>query len=168
MPLTQLTLTASLGWTLDVPLAAAFADLIQGPSTTSVNLSGIDLTVWTELYAEQFTIAASGTQTVNLNSFTDLTGQAVTALHALAFMVVVSGAATDTLNVKPAASNALQWFFGSATSTGVNVHGGGAFVFMDPAGATGSAISSTACDLLLTNNGFNPLTVVVLAVVSPT
>lgn len=167
MPLTQLTLSAQLGWTLSQPVTG-FAPDVQGPDNASAGLTGLSLTTWNELFGAQYTIAGSGgTQVVNLNSFTDLAQVPVTALHALALFIAVTGAVTDTLNVKPAASNTLQWFFGGTTHS-INIHGGGAFLWTDPISAIGAALSASVSSLLLTNTGAAPLTVKVVALVGTT
>jgi hypothetical protein len=165
VPLTQVSLNASLTWQL-ARAVAGFTDVLHGPETAAFTLATLDTAVWNELFAAQYVVAGSGgTQTVDLRTFNDLPGNAVTADKALVFVVLVAGAATDRLNVKPHGTNGLQWFFGGTTE-GVNVPGGGLLLFADA--EPGVTVDATHKQLLLTNNGGGSLTVKLLALVSDT
>ncbi len=165
MPLNQLSLGSTLTWQLSLPVTG-FAARTQGTDNVSVDLSGISLVTWGELFAAQYTIAAAGTQVVDLRSFTDPTGKAITGTKSLLLYVTVTGAAADLLNIKPnTASNALVWFFGT-TADSVNVPGGGALLYTAGAGGTGATVDATHRNLLLANSGAAALTVKVIVVVS--
>lgn len=164
MPLSQLSLTATVAWQKNVPVPG-FADVVQGNDSVSADLSGVALATWDQMFAAQYTVAPAGAQVVDLRSFTDVTGAAVTGTRALLVMVTVAGAAADALNVRPAASAPLQWFFGD-TAEGVNVPGGGALLFSAGAGAPGAVVDGTHRNLVLTNTGSADLVVKILVVLS--
>ncbi|MBP3956327.1 hypothetical protein J8F10_13635 [Gemmata sp. G18] len=164
MPLTQIGLSASVTWQLARGVSG-FADVTQGSDTASFSSNGLNVGTWNEVFATQYAIAAAGTQAVDLRTFTDLTGTAVTADKALALIVLVTGAVSDKLNVKPHGTNGLQWFFGG-TAEGTNVPGGGFLMFSEGPTSAGTAVDATHKQLLLTNNGSAPLTVKVVALLS--
>lgn len=165
MALTQISLTAAMSWQLNRAITG-FEPAQQGADASRFNGTTIDPATWTEMFGAQYTMLGGGTQVVDLRSFTDLVGNAVTASKALAIMVTVAGAETDFLNVKPnTASNALVWFFGT-TNDSINIPGGGFFAFsVPPTSTTGTTVSATVRNLLLTNTGAGSLTVKVTVIV---
>ena len=122
-------------------------------------------TTWNAAFINQYTIAAAGTQAVDLRTFTDQVGSSITADKAMSIIILVTGAITDTLNVKTHGTNGLQWFFESA-SFGVNIPGGGMLMFSEGETSTGTTVDATHKQLLLTNNGAASLTVKIVAVLS--
>lgn len=162
--LTQIGITAAMTWQLSRSVTG-FASVTQGNDTASFSNSALSVATWTELFAAQYTIASAGTQTVDLRSFTDLVSNSVTGTKAMALFISTTGAAADKLNVKPNASNGLVWPFENV-GYGVNIPGGGCFLFSEGASSTGTTIDGTHKQMLLTNNGSASLTVTVVALVS--
>ena len=122
MALTQIGMSANLTWQLARAITG-FADVTQGSDSASFSNS-LDVTTWNTLFTAQNTIAAAGTQAVDLRTFTDFVGTSATADKAVSIIIIVAGAITDVLNVKTHGTNGLQWFFESTTN-GVNIPGGG-------------------------------------------
>ena len=166
MPLTQVNLSASVSWAL-ARAVTGFADVTHGPDAKSFSLNALDPDVWNEVFGAQYTIAAAGTQAVDLRTFTDFAGTSVTADKALAVIVLVEGAGADRLNVLPHGTDGLQWFFGGTTE-GVDIPGGGMLMFSEGADSTGTTVDATHRQLLLTNNGAADLVVTVVAILSDT
>ncbi len=166
MALDSINVQAAVTWEQSRPVAG-FANVTQGSDTANFALSALDTATWDALFAAQYTIAASGTQAVDLRTFTDLPGNSVTADKVLTILILVAGATADRLNVKPHGTDGLQWFFGGATES-VNVPGGGCLMFSEGAASAGTTVSATARQLLLTNTGGAALTVKVVALTSDT
>lgn len=164
MALDSIGISATVSWALSRAVTG-FADVTQGPDSLSFSSNSLSTATWTEIFAAEYTLAAAGTQVVDLRTFTDLVGNSVTGTKAMALMLSVSGAATDWLNVKPNSSNGLQWFFGG-TAEGVSVPGGGVILFSEGAGSSGTTVDATHKQLLLTNNGAANLTATIAALVS--
>lgn len=164
MGLSSVGINAAINWQL-ARSVGPFADVTQGPDGANFALNALPVATWNELFAAQYTISASGTQAVDLRSFTDLPGNAVTATAVLAVLVLVTGDAADVLNVKAHGTDGLQWFFENATH-GVNVPGGGMFLFSEGSDSAGTAVDATHRQLLLTNTGGADLTVTLVALVS--
>lgn len=115
----------------------------QGPDKVDVALSPATAT-YNEVYAVQGTLAASANTTINLNSFTNLLGQSVTATKGIGF--IIKAAAAD-LKIEPGATNPLGWWWGGTTPS-ITVKAGGFFMIGDGGTAT---ISGSACNLKITN-----------------
>lgn len=164
MPLNSVAVNSAFNWQLN-RTNTGFADAVQGPDVAAFSLNSLSVATWTELFGAQYTIAAAGTQVIDLRSFTDLDATSVTGTKALAIQIYTTGAVGDLLNVKGNATNALQWFFDDATK-GINIPGGGCFMFSEGASSTGTTVDGTHKQLLLTNNGAASLTVTVVAIVS--
>lgn len=165
MGLSQISVNADVTWQL-AKSNTGFTDTIHGTESASFSLTLLDTDTWNELFAAEYTIAAAGTQAVDLRTFTDLAGNSVaTADKALAIIIIVTGAAADLLNVKKHGTNGLQWFFGGA-SEGVNIPGGGMLLFSEGSSSTGTTVDASNKQLLLTNNGAASLTVKVVALLS--
>lgn len=100
--------------------------------------------------SDRYTIAASGTQVINLSSITDDLGQAV-ALAAVKLMVIrgASGNAAD-VTVKPNGSGGFIAPFNAAADT-LKLAPGGCIVLANPAAAGWTVTATTADKLLLTN-----------------
>lgn len=164
MSLSQVGIGANITWQLSKTVTG-FTDVMQGSESAAFASNSLSTTTWNAALLAQYTIAAAGTQAVDLRTFTDLVGTSVTADKAMGILFIVTGAITDTLNVKKHGTNGLQWFFESA-SFGVNIPGGGMFMFCEGATSTGTTVDATNKQFLLTNNGAASLTVKVVAVLS--
>lgn len=161
---TQVSINASLSWALSKSITG-FQSATQGQDSVSFTNSALAVATWTEIFAAQYVIATTGTQVVDLRSFTDFLANSVTGTKAMALIIAVTGAATDKLNVKPNASNGLVWPFHDASSS-IDIPGGGCNLFSEGASSTGTTIDGTHKQLLLTNNGSADLTVTIAALVS--
>ncbi len=167
MALDSVSVQASVTWEMS-RANTGFADTTQGSDTANFALSALDAATWDALFAAQYTIAAAGTQAVNLRAFTDLAGNSIAAADkVLNILILVTGATADKLNVKPHGTDGLKWFFENA-SYGVDIPGGGCLLFSEGATSAGTTIDASNRQLLLTNNGSAALTVKVVALVSDT
>lgn len=142
-----------------------FSDVTQGVQSAFFTNNSLDVATWNETLNAQYTIAAAGTQVVDLRTFTDLPGNSATGTKAMAVIILVTGATTDKLNVTPNASNGLVWPFHN-TSSSVDIPGGGMLMFSEGPTSPGTTIDGTHKQLLLTNNGAANLVVTVVALVS--
>jgi hypothetical protein len=115
----------------------------QGPDKIELGLAPA-IATYNEVYAVQGTLAGSATVTLNLNSFSNLLGQAVTATKGIGLMVKATAA---DLKIEPGATNPLAWFWGGTTPS-VTIKAGGFFLIGDGGTAT---ISASTCNLKITN-----------------
>jgi hypothetical protein len=157
MPLTQVSLNNTLSFTLSgttngFPVSA-------GPDNIASNLQGINTTTWNQLFAQTYSITASGTQAFDLTSFTNLISESVTLMHALVLVIQVTGT-NAVVTLGPSASNGLVWFFGGTSPT-IAVPNGGFFAYSLGAASTGQVIDSTHKSMTLTNTGSGTATVVI-------
>ncbi len=110
MPLSAVDLASVVRFSFVKPVPD-WADLSQGENEVTVALDGLDLDVWDQMFAAVYTLAAAGTATINLRSFTNLAGEAVVMTAAIALGVQVRHTdPTDTageLTIGPGASNGL-------------------------------------------------------------
>ncbi len=143
MPLSQVNLNAVLSWALQKPNVWN-SKTTEGPDSQFFNLNGINTTTYNQLFAQSFTVAASGSQTVDLTNVTNLVCETVTFTQALTLFVTAQGA---TCLVSPGASNGLTWW-GSGT---VTIPAGGCFVFSDPVTGPGATVTTTAKNLTFSN-----------------
>src|SRR5258708_2318756 len=111
MPLTTLQLNNTLAWKLQA-LNTGFAPTEQGIDNINANLQGVAVSTWNQLFAEQFSIAASGTATIDLTSFNNLVDEAVSLGHVLTLFMTVAGTNAN-VSLQKGASNGLVWFLGS-------------------------------------------------------
>ncbi len=162
MALTQWGFTVSATYALS-KAAAPFGPLFIGPDTNTFSHSGINLTTWSQLFAAQYTIAASGTQNIDLSSFTNIVTEATTFAKVLALAFFASG---SSATLSPGASNALVWFFGSATDS-ITIVDGGCFAIGAPITAVGQTVDGSHKNLLITNPGATTLTVTILVLGHP-
>ena len=130
-----------------------------------------NITTWNQLLAVTYAMAAAGTQTVNLNSFTNLVNEAVTALHVLWLFININ---PGEVTLQPGASNPIAWFFtggGTAAQNALTIghtSTGGQFLVSELAAGPGYTISSTVKNIDLKNNGSGANSVTVVALVSTT
>lgn len=112
------------------------------------------------LYLYQFTLAASGTVTLDLTSYTDAVGQATQSmartkglhlwLHSTLDNTDVLTDPASGVTLGGAGSNPATLMFGDAASDKIKVLPGGQFSWWD-ATANGVAVSGSAKNILITN-----------------
>jgi hypothetical protein len=142
MPLDAVSLAAEVAWKLSKDVTG-FKDVVQGQDTKSYSLLPAVAT-FNQILLKQYTILASGTQTVNVHSFTNVIEEAVTSQKAVFLFVLPTGAG---VSIEPGAADPLDWFL-SGTSPVVTVQAGGLFVISEPLGTT---VNNTTKNLLFTN-----------------
>ena len=142
MSVTSSGITGSLGWSLSRS-NTGFGGVSQGDSVSAaVNL---DASLYNSVFAAEYTLAASGTQSIDLKNFVDLAFETHTTTDkVIGIMVSVTGAA---ITIAPGASNGLVWFW-TGTSPIVTIKAGGFLVVSDGAATTVDATHKT---LTLTN-----------------
>lgn len=142
MSVTSSGITGSLGWSLSRS-NTGFGGVSQGDSVSAaVNL---DASLYNSVFAAEYTLAASGTQAIDLRNFVDLAFETHTTTDkVIGIMVSVTGA---PITIAPGASNGLVWFW-TGTSPIVTIKAGGFLVFSDGAATTVDATHKT---LTLTN-----------------
>ncbi len=155
MPLSQLALNASLTFAESVDNTGGFVPTTMGTDSVSFNLGGISLTTYNQLFAAQYTIAVSGTQTIDLTTLTNFVCESFSFNGVISIMLLPTG---SSCTLSPGASNALQWFFGGTTQS-VTVPAGGLFVFSAPASGPSTTVDGTHKTLKLANAGAGVLTV---------
>jgi len=141
---------------------APYVTPTQGPDGLTFTAQPAVATLNAVLLAT-YTIAASGTQSINLNSFNDAFKQAVTNTKAIAFMFVGIGNLAK-VKLEPDSSNPLTWFF-AGTTPSVTLQcgtGGCCFMICDGIAAT---LSGTVANFKITNTGSATLTLNVFALV---
>lgn len=167
MPLSSIALDGVLTWAF-TKANGTFSATTQGPSSDSFGLDGIDITVWTNLFAQTYTIAASGFQEFDLSSYTNLVGETVTPGHVLGLFVMPSGINAQCL-LAPGSTNGLTWFF-TGTTPGISIPvtaasgNGGIAIICAPFDNAGAVIDATHKTLRITNSGTGALTVTVLVI----
>lgn len=98
------------------------------------------------IWSDQFTIAASGTQAVDLaGSLQGPFGTTLTFARIKAVIVAAAAGNTNNVNVVSDATNGPPLFL--AKGDGIGVHPGGLFVWYAPS-ATGAAITAGTADLI--------------------
>lgn len=155
MPLDTLNLTAAVEWKMSKDVTG-FKDAFQGQESKAFALAPT-IATWDQLFAAYYTIAASGTQLIDLSSFTSLVGEAVTGTSAL-FLVLIPTGVDAECTIEPDATNGLEWFFGAGTLV---IPTGGFLMYCEP-DAGGVVIDGTHKELLVTNTGSDTLTLYVL------
>lgn len=159
----SLSIAASMQWAQS-KANTGFDDSKQGPQTLSFSATP-STTTFSEVYLEQFTLAASVSATKDFYSFTNCFGAAITATKIIGWLIKATGA-TGQLKIEPGASNPLAWFLSGTTpamtlSCGTD---GCAIMVMDGAAAT---LSSTVRNVKFSNPGAATITVTISAIVGP-
>ena len=161
MPLSTLQLAANVSVSLQKTVTG-WPSITQGPDVIQWDLSDTDLSVFTQAYAAIHTINASGSTTIDLQSFTNLATESVTLTKALAMVVTVSGA-TGILKIQPGASNGLAaWFFGSTDGV-ILAHGDKLAIARDPT-LTPVTVDGTHKTIKLENTGAATITVTIVII----
>lgn len=158
----SLRVSASVAWEQTKENSTGtFRETAQGPDAISYG-EGPSATTYNEIYLGQFTLAAAATSTVNLNSFTNLLGDAKTITKALGLLVTATNAVTGgQLKVEPGAANPIDFWLSGTTpaitlSCGAGGSNGCCLLIAD---ATTRVISATVKNVLFTNPGTQTITV---------
>jgi hypothetical protein len=163
MSLSQFNINVQVLYALQTP-NSNFGPNVLNPLVNSFSLNGLNINQWSFFLAQFVQVSPSGgTANVNVNSFTDLQGNACTMQHALGIMIFPTG--SDVV-LSPGASNPLTWFFGGSTQS-VDIPNGGIFVLCNSYGGEGVGVSPSNANLKLTNNGGSPATVYFFVIGSP-
>jgi len=161
MSLERVNLTINLAWLLS-KTNTGFVDSEQGPDSKGFSLQGLDVAIQNQLFAAKYTVLASGTQVIDLSTFTNLVSQATGLTSVLTLFLLPTG--TNAIcKLEPGASNPLTWFF-SGTTPAISIPAGGTFVFSNPGTGTGQTVDGTHKNLLVTNTGAGTLSLTVLAI----
>lgn len=117
-------------------------------------------------YVAQASLAASGTTTIDLYSFTTLAGESVTITKLIALMFQPYASVTGgQLTIEPGASNPLAWIMAGTTPSitlDVGTSPGACFLM---ANGTTVTVSSTSRNIKLSNPGSQTITVDIAAIV---
>ena len=168
MPLTQLGLNANLSWILRKS-NTGFGETTEGPDSLNFNINGVDVSTWNQLFTGRYSIAASGTQNIDLTSFTNLLNESVTFAHVLCMEIRTVG---GQITLSPGASNPFSWGFGTTGGSGSpvanwTINNGGVFLVCEPTSG-GIVVNSSHKNILLTNNGGTTSTVTIVIAGSTT
>lgn len=157
-----LATTATFGWT-QIKSNSPFAQNKQGPDNLTARATP-DTTTFNYMQLGNTTIAANAATTLDLYSFTDIFGTAVTATKALGILLKATATTNGAMmRVSPGNTNPLQWFFSGtgnlSTSNTVTLNVGTSntccLMVMDGSTAT---INSTSRNILVSNPGNNTFT----------
>ena len=162
MALTGFQFVTSTNWALQKSLTP-WSNSSEADSLY-FSLSSVDIATWTQVYVNQLSIAAAGTQTIDISSFTNLVAEATTFAHVLAIYVQPTGAA---ITFAPGAANGLVWFFG-AVGNSIAIQDGGYFSYSMPYSSSGQVVDGTHKNLLFTNTGGSTTLVNVVILGKPT
>lgn len=158
MAATSSSIKGSVTWQLEKDVTG-FSSIKTVSQTKSVSVSsGFD-----QIYNKRYTIAAAGTQSIDLSSFTNDIGEAVTTAKVLGIALFPTGE-NSICRVEPHSTNGLTWFFtASASDTPrISIPGGGMLVFAEP---VGTVVDGTHKVLLVTNTGSASMTLDVVVFV---
>jgi hypothetical protein len=142
MPLTSCNTRVSSKWALSKTNTGLNATKHSDTVTSSLT------TVATQLFVAQYTILAAGTQVVDLRSFTNPAGEAVTGTQLYTFLLTVTGTGAKA-KVEPGASDPIAIFAGTTPSLTVSAKGHITF----GSEANPFTISAAAKNILITNTG---------------
>lgn len=133
----------SFGWAQS-QTNTGFGDTSQGSDGISASISP-DLTTYNAVMVGQYTMAGSGTQTIDLRNYVDLLNVThTTTSKVIGMIVTVAGA---NVKLEPGTTNPLTWFW-TGTIPVLIIKSGGFLVFGDGDYTTVDATHST---LKLTN-----------------
>lgn len=122
-----------------------------------------DTSVMNRVLLASYTIAPAGTQTVDLYSFTDKTGDAVTATKARGLAIEASGD-TGILKIEPGGTDPATWFL-SGTTPAISLNCGTDGCGIALYDGSSYTLSSTTRNLKLSNTGAASITVNLYALV---
>lgn len=140
----------------------------QGEDSISVNLAGVNLSVWNDAFIAKQLINGGATVTADLQNYVDLLNQSakvMTKVFALAVKMDLSDPTKPNavLKIKPGAVNPLQWFF-TSNAEGIKLPAGHISAIVAPIDYIGYTVDATHRTLDFTNTGTDPLnaTIIVL------
>jgi len=141
----KLSLVMNLVLTNTVGLADSSGKIDRRTDVAFANGSGLNQA--DRLYSNHFTIAASGTQDLDLaGSLTDIFGAVITMVRVKAIIIIAAAANVNNVVVGNAASNQFVGPFGAAAHT-VAVKPGGILAMIAP-DATGWPVTAGTGDIL--------------------
>ncbi len=113
--------------------------------------SGVGANQADKLFTDQRTLAASGTENLDLaGSLVDAFGATLTFVKLKLLAIFAAGGNTNTVDVTRPATNGVPLF--NAASGGLSVRPGGAFIWFSP-DLTGVAVTAGTGDLITVTNG---------------
>lgn len=158
MALSEAQVALAIGWTL-ARTVTGFEDATQEGST-AWSMSP-DATDYPSTLVAKYTVAASGSQTIDLRSFTDLAGDPRTANTKLVGLAFVSdGLPGATCRIQPGDTDPIVWCF-RGTTPAIEIPSGGVIAIFSP---THSVVSATERNLEITNPGTASLNVTVFGI----
>lgn len=168
MPLSTLELVSSIRFNL-TKVIADWPDIAQGENELLLSLDGLDLDVWNQAYAAIHVLAAAGTATINLQSFTNLATEAVVMTAALAIAVKVQHTdPTDTageLTIGAGGSNGLvAWFLPDMVIDAPTAGSTRVFAASGDTTDGGVTVDATHKTIDLENTGTDSITVTVIVI----
>lgn len=146
--------SASLNWQQN-QVNTPFQPTTQGADSVALSVS---LNNAEAVFAKEYAIAASGSQSIDLTNITDLLNLTYPLVAVYAIIVKCTGA--DCI-FSPGATNGLQWFFGGATNS-ITVKKDGCFLYSSP---SSTPVTSTSKTLLLTNASSTDALSVTIAII---
>lgn len=152
MPLTSLQVNNSLTYQLQTAGANGYTGLSAGPNTIQFVPTAIDLTSFTQIYDNHYTLANSASQTFDMFSCVNQVNESVVFTAVYGFILVVDAGTNGNILVQPGASNALQWFLNGSTQ-GVNIPNGSGVSYQNSLTGSGITVDSTHRNILITNTG---------------
>lgn len=159
MPVSSISLNINQTWSQSVT-DAPFQSIRQGPDSQGLNWNSTSSPSPNYIIPEVYTIAASGTQNIDLTNCTSTLGETVTFTSIYSVMVLPSAANAGNCQVGPNGTNGFPAYGASTTITvppgGINFQGCGS-------SATGTTVDSTHKILTITNpSGSASMTVVIV------
>lgn len=145
MPLTSLNLSAILKWELD-DLIPGFAARVQADPGQAFSLSGIDLTKYNQLRADNYSIPVGASFDFDLWSFTSLnnvlTGFTLQGVIALFVKPLIGN-----ISIGPSSGNGLAWPFSAAE----NFKAGGVSISSLPPAGPAQPVTAVSRNIRITN-----------------
>lgn len=107
MPLSNWSTNILSGWNI-TKSNTPFADASESDSLLLAPV--YDIATYTQPLIASTTLTAGQSTDFNLNSFTNLVGESVTATKAMAIVITTSGPATAICHLSPSPTNGMTWF----------------------------------------------------------
>lgn len=151
MALVNTKLAVSLSSTQTNPLDLATGRTPLDYVTTMVLSSGTGANQADRIFHDQRTLAASGTEDLDLAGvLTDSFGATITFARIKAVLITAASGNTNVVNLTRTAVNGVPLF--TAAGDGISILPGGGFAWWSP-GATGVVVTAGTGDLLTVTNG---------------
>ncbi len=144
----SLSLNSSLSWSLTAS-NGAFSPTTQSGSA-SFNQNSLPLSTFGNFLAGSYTLSASSTQSINLQSLTNLVSSSTFAFQNVVGVMVQNAStnAGQTVTFSPATSSGAALFFGTSTSS-LTLQPGDSFLYAQPSTSSGMAVTTTQSVLKL-------------------